>query len=77
MVGLDASSCQRPEQQILWTHKDALKELAFKMTSKNGVEHPFKNNKALSFLTPAPASIRRCSAFNKRQVDHFLQLDNL
>ncbi|XP_030751745.1 uncharacterized protein LOC115879193 [Sitophilus oryzae] len=69
--------------------RDSLKQLAYRVAEQNAIKHPFKNKKAgeawlqgfmsrnpdLSFRTPEPTSIARCSAFNRHQVGIFY--DNL
>lgn len=68
---------------------ESLKNLAYQLAVQNKIPHPFQGQQAgkawiegfmkrhpqLTFRSPEPTSISRCSAFNRTQVDRFY--DNL
>lgn len=69
--------------------KDTLQELAYQLAVQNNIPHPFKGERAgkawlegfmkrfpeLTYRTPEPTALARCSAFNETQVNRFY--DNL
>lgn len=69
--------------------KESLQTLAFELATQNKIAHPFACEKAgrawvegfmarhpqLTYRTPEPTALARCSAFNRTQVDRFY--DNL
>ncbi|KAL4721229.1 hypothetical protein ACJJTC_000404 [Scirpophaga incertulas] len=60
--------------------KLTIQELAYQMATLNKIPHPFTRGKAgrasqLTFQTPEPTALSRCSACNRTQVERFY--DNL